>query len=243
MIAHLVVRPLHGRHTSTDLMDRRSLLGGRSETGHGHRGDGLVKDIRGSNVDEPDVERSDAPVITADVASRRVARIGSTSEQIVEDAFDAHAPQLKAFALAAVHDQDAADDLVQETFLRFVRHIRSETIPDNVAGWLHRVCANLIISRGRRQTVATRKQALLVDRSLGASPEDYAIRADESTRLRDALSELPTDARVALLMAASGFSSMEIGEAIGRTPNATSTYICRARIRLRELLSPGGEHR
>jgi DNA-directed RNA polymerase specialized sigma24 family protein len=52
-----------------------------------------------------------------------------------------------------------------------------------------------------------------------------------------ALAELPNDARVALLMAASGFSAVEIGEAIGRTANATSTYICRARIRLREILS------
>jgi RNA polymerase sigma factor (sigma-70 family) len=202
-----------------------------------------VKDIHGSNVDGPDVENTDAPVITADVASRGVARASSTVREIVEDAFDTHAQQLKAFALAAVHDNDAADDLVQETFLRFVRQVRVEGVPDNIGGWLHRVCANLVISRGRRETVATRKKALLVDRSVGASPEDHVIRTDEGVRLRNALAELPTDARTALLMAASGFSAAEIGDAIGRTANATSTYICRARIRLRELLSPAGESR
>lgn len=200
-----------------------------------------MKDIDGSDVDEPDVERTDAPVITSDVAPARTTHAASAVGPIVEEAFDAHAPHLKAFALAAVRDDEAADDLVQETFLRFVRHVRAEGPPDNIGGWLHRVCANLIISRGRRATVAVRKKSLLVDRSLGASPEDYAIRSDESARLRDALSELPTDARMALLMAAAGFSSSEIGEAIGRTANATSTYICRARIRLREILSPGGE--
>ena len=200
-----------------------------------------MKDIRGSNVDGPDVETTDAPVITADVASRGVARASSTVAEIVEEAFDTHAQQLKAFALAAVRDNDAADDLVQETFLRFVRHVREEGVPDNIGGWLHRVCANLVISRGRRETVAARKKALLVDRSVGASPEASAIRTDEGLRLRNALAELPTDARTALLMAASGFSAAEIGDAIGRTANATSTYICRARIRLRELLSPDGE--
>jgi RNA polymerase sigma-70 factor (ECF subfamily) len=200
-----------------------------------------VKDIDGSNVEEPDVESTDAPVITTDVASRGVARASSTVAEIVEEAFDAHAQHLKAFALAAVRDIDAADDLVQETFLRFVRHVRAEGEPDNIGGWLHRVCANLVISRGRRETVATRKKALLVDRSVGASPEEYAIRTDEGLRLRNALAELPTDARTALLMAASGFSASEIGDAIGRSANATSTYICRARVRLRELLSPGGE--
>lgn len=199
-----------------------------------------MKDIRGSRVDEPDVEHTDTPVITSEVASRGIAPAASTIGQIVEEAFDAHAPHLKAFAIAAVRDDDAADDLVQESFLRFVQHVRRERAPDNVGGWLHRVCANLIISRGRRQVVAVRKKSLLVDRSFAASPEDHAIRSDDSVRLRDALGELPADARVALLMAAAGYSSIEIGQAIGRTANATSTYICRARIRLRELLSPGG---
>jgi RNA polymerase sigma-70 factor, ECF subfamily len=199
-----------------------------------------VQDIRGTDVDTPDVEAADAPVITTDDAARPVARTSATVSDLVEEAFDAHAGQLKAFALAAVRDNEAADDLVQETFLRLVRHVRSEGPPDNVGGWLHRVCANLIISRGRRETVATKKQSLLVDRSLATSPEEIVVRSDESERLRAALAELPTDARTALLMAASGFSASEIGEAIGRTANATSTYICRARIRLRELLSPGG---
>ena len=197
-----------------------------------------MKDLRPSNVNGPDVEITDAPVITSGVAPSAAAPAASTLESIVETAFDAHAPQLKAFALAAVRDDDAADDLVQETFLRFVRHVRTEEVPDNIPGWLHRVCANLIISRGRRQGVAGRKKSLLVDRTVGVSPEDHVVRMDESARLRDALGELPTDARAALLMAAAGFSPAEIGQAIGRTANATSTYICRARVRLREILSP-----
>ncbi|HET8786280.1 MAG TPA: sigma-70 family RNA polymerase sigma factor [Candidatus Limnocylindrales bacterium] len=179
-------------------------------------------------------------MITTDVASGPVARSTASVTQIVEGAFDAHAPHLKAFALAAVRDNDAADDLVQETFLRFVRHVKAEGVPDNIGGWLHRVCANLIISRGRHETVETKKQALLVDRSVGVSPEEIAVHADESARLRAALAELPADARTALLMAASGFSATEIGDAIGRTANATSTYICRARVRLREVLSSAG---
>ena len=199
-----------------------------------------MKDIRGSDVDEPDVESTDAPVITAEVARPDVKRAISTIEEAVEEAFDAHAPALKAFAIAASRDVDAADDLVQETFLRFVRYLRSDGMPDNVGGWLHRVCANLVISRGRRQTVATRKKAFLYDTSISASAEDHVIRSDESARLHDALATLPVDARTALLMAASGFSATEIGEAIGRSANATSTYICRARVRLREVLTEGG---
>jgi DNA-directed RNA polymerase specialized sigma24 family protein len=42
-----------------------------------------------------------------------VSMLGS----VVEAAFDAQAPQLKAFALAAVRDDDVPDDLVQTGYL------------------------------------------------------------------------------------------------------------------------------
>jgi RNA polymerase sigma-70 factor (ECF subfamily) len=197
-----------------------------------------VKDFGRPNVNEPDVEETDAPVITRGVGAAAVAPAMSTTGSIVEAAFDAHAPHLKAFALAAVRDEDAADDLVQETFMRFVRQVRTDRVPDNIGGWLHRVCANLITSQARRRSLLSRKKPLLVDRGVGSSAEDRAIRKDESVRLRDALGELPVDARVALLMAAAGYSPAEVGEAIGRSTNATSIYICRARVRLREILSP-----
>jgi RNA polymerase sigma factor (sigma-70 family) len=199
-----------------------------------------VKDIRRSDVNEPDVESTDAPVVTSDVASATVAPARAQVGAVVEAAFDEHAGRLKAFALAAVRDADAADDLVQETFLRFIKHVRVAGEPDNIGGWLHRVCANLVVSRGRRQTVATRKASMHVDTSVGTSPEEHAVRSDESTRLRNALETMPADARVALLMAAAGYTAVEIGEAIGRSANATATYICRARIRLRGVLSGAG---
>ena len=197
-----------------------------------------MKDLRRSNVSGQDVQDTDDPVMTTSVATSGVVPAESALGPLVETAFDAHAPPLKGFALAAVRDEDAADDLVQETFLRFIRHIRREGMPDNVPGWLHRVCANLIVSQGRRRGVADRKKTLLANRDVGASPEEHAIRTDESARLRDALGELPLDARTALLMAAAGFSPVEIGQAIGRSANATSTYICRARVKLREILTP-----
>jgi len=200
-----------------------------------------VQDIPGSNVNEPDVQPTDSPVMTSDVAAAGIVHRPSAIGSVVEAAFDAHAGRLKGFALAAVRDPATADDLVQETFLRYIRQVRAYGEPDNVGGWLHRVCANLVASRGRHQGVAARSRFLLVERGAGDSAEDQVVRSDEGSRLRSALAGLPQDARVALLMAAAGFSSAEIGEAIGRTANATSTYICRARIRLRELLAdPGG---
>jgi RNA polymerase sigma-70 factor (ECF subfamily) len=168
------------------------------------------------------------------IADARAA--AARREAVVVEAFDAHAGRLKAFALAAVHDDAAADDLVQETFLRLVREVRDGEVPDNVPAWLFRVCANLVTSRGRRRTVADRAKALLVDRGVQRSTEDSVILKDEHSRLAAALGRLPVDARLALLMAAAGIDSAKIGAAIGRSPGATRTLVCRSRIELRRIV-------
>jgi RNA polymerase sigma-70 factor (ECF subfamily) len=186
------------------------------------------------------VESVETPVITSVPARKTGGRL-IEAEAIVAEALELHGRRLQAFAQHAVRNADDADDLVQETFLRLVAEVRAGRVPENLAGWLFRVCGNLVISRGRHRTIAQRARALLVDRSTSASAEEHVVRADENNRLKSALGELPPDARVALLMAAEGYSSAEIGEAIGRTANATMTYVCRARIRVRELLAEPAE--
>jgi DNA-directed RNA polymerase specialized sigma24 family protein len=71
-------------------------------------------------------------------------------------AYDENQRKLTSFAYALTRDADAADDLVQETFLRLVKEHAAGREPDNVTAWLYRVCANLATSRGRRGVVARR---------------------------------------------------------------------------------------
>lgn len=154
----------------------------------------------------------------------------------VETAFLLHADRLTSFAIAATHDRDAADDMVGETFLRLLREVRAGRTPDNVGAWLYRVCGNQIASRGRRISVARRALDLLLDRGQADSPETMAIRHDHDQHTVSALRQLQPDARVALLMAAQGHDMATIAHAIGRTPNATRTFVCRSRVHLRDLL-------
>jgi RNA polymerase sigma-70 factor (ECF subfamily) len=196
-----------------------------------------VQETESSDVNESNMEAVEAPVITSAISIQAAARARADPEAIVVEAFEQFAGRLTAFARRAVRDVDAADDLVQDTFLRFVREARSGRVPDNAGGWLFTACGNLIVSRGRHRTVGEHVKSLLVDRSVAPSPEERAVRTDENAELTRALAELPSDARVTILMAAAGYSSSEIGGAIGRTANATTTYLCRARIRLRELLA------
>jgi RNA polymerase sigma-70 factor (ECF subfamily) len=199
-----------------------------------------MKDRDQPSVIKP-VEAIASPVVGPVV--RRAEAAPWLGAETVMQAFDAHAGRLRAFALAAVREPETADDLVQETFVRLISEVRAGRPPEALAGWLFRVCGNLITSRGRRLAVARRFKELLVDRRTAASPEELTTHAESHRELREALARLPADARVALLMAANGNSAAEIGAAIGRTAAATATYISRSRVRLRQLLVEAGGDR
>ena len=155
-------------------------------------------------------------------------------------AYDEFARRIRAFAISATRDGELADDIVQEAFLRLVVELKAGRPPTNVGGWLYRVAGNLIVSRGRRKSIADRARAFLVRRDVEPSPEDDALLHERDRTLAMALSKLPADARVALLLAARGMGATEIGIAIRKSPGATRTYICRARVKLRDELAALG---
>jgi RNA polymerase sigma-70 factor (ECF subfamily) len=164
------------------------------------------------------------------------ARSVSPDATFVLEAFEEHQQKLTSFAYAMTRDRDAADDLVQESFLRLVKELNAGRQPDNVAAWLFRVCSNLAMSRGRR--IGTVQKFIRVARGrTDAPPADIEIlRREENAALLEGLARLAPDARAALLMAAQGFSGREIAEALGRTEVATRTMMFRAREKLRVYL-------
>lgn len=191
-------------------------------------------------VSDPVIEpiQATAPLGRVIALPRRVSM--TAVEEQVTAAYDAYAERLRAFAIAAVRDGDLADDLVQESFLRLVAELKLRRAPDNVGGWLYRVCANLVVSGGRRRSVADRMRSLLVRRDVGPSPEQEAMIRERDRTLAIALSRLTPDERVALLLAARGMSAMEIGLVVRRTPLATRTFLFRARVKLRDVLRSMG---
>lgn len=190
-------------------------------------------------VSEPVLETLEIARPTTHLAAREWPVQANVERQTVA-AYEQHAPRLRAFVIAAVRDGEVADDIVQEAFLRLIVELKAARSPDNVGGWLYRTSANLIVSRGRRRSVADRMRTFLVRRDVEPSPEDHALRSERDRTLALALSKLPPDARVALLLAARGMGSAEIGLVIRRSPTATRTYICRARVRLRDELAALG---
>lgn len=168
---------------------------------------------------------------------------GSGADKVIEAAYAAHADAVRRGLARYVNDPAAAEDLVQESFIRLVIEVRAGRTPDQVGAWLHRVAYNLAMSRGRRIAVVERHAGDVTRPGAGASPEALTLEAERDAWLRGALATLGGADRQALVLSSQGYRSAEIARSIGRTDGATRTLLCRARTKLRGLIlesGPGG---
>lgn len=172
-------------------------------------------------------------------ALERLHLAGRVDDATLTALYEAHRAELFGFLVRMTRDREAAEELLQDTFIRLIREGRAGRMPDEVRPWLYRVAANAAISRGRRGAVWTRLAPRLVERRVPDAPETEFLRTERDTELQAALARLKPDARAALLLAAQGFEGHEIAASIGRTEGATRTLLCRSRAQLRVILEAG----
>lgn len=157
---------------------------------------------------------------------------------VVEDVYVAFAADLRRFVGARTRDADSAEDIVQEAFVRLAVASRASRDPKNPRAWLVRVAQNLIISRSRRATVASRGAAQLAMEEISPhSPETLFLSSERRRALDLALEVVGVSARTSLVLAAHGYTCREIAERLGRSEGATRTIMCRARQIVRRELT------
>jgi RNA polymerase sigma-70 factor (ECF subfamily) len=131
----------------------------------------------------------------------------------------------------------AAEDAVQEAFLRVWRFRDSLPEGEGVDPWLYRVLVNTCYSQ-LRKVVPERERTVhgmaldeLAERSIG--PEERATRSSTAGAVLDALGDLPDQLRVpAVLRYWTGLSEKEIATAIRRRPGTVKSRLHEARRRL-----------
>lgn len=140
-------------------------------------------------------------------------------------------------AYLIMRDPAAAEEAVQEAFLRVWRF--RDALPDGagVQPWIYRVLVNTCYSQLRKDVPARRRSA--GDASLaglvepGPSPEEQAARTSSADAVIDALADLPEQLRVpAVLRYWTGLSEKEIAVAIRRRPGTVKSRLHEARRRL-----------
>jgi len=132
-------------------------------------------------------------------------------------------------------DRELTEDIVQETFIAMFRHQRSRPDVEVGVGWLMTAARNRLIDHVRsRQRDQARVERHAASESRDVPPIDAAAISDERARLM--LAQLPDYERVALaLHVVDGMSIADVATHLGRTVDATTSLLARARRHLRAL--------
>ena len=124
-----------------------------------------------------------------------------------------------------------ADDLTQEVFVRVLQASGRYDARERERAWVFRIARNVLIDHHRRRARSVETSA----------PADAAVPApqDVSVPLSSALAALPEPERDAFLLSeVGGLAYAEIAALLQSTVPAVRSRIYRARMMLRDMLSP-----
>jgi RNA polymerase sigma-70 factor (ECF subfamily) len=150
----------------------------------------------------------------------------------LEQLFATLRPELLRFAWWLARDRAIAEDVVQEAMLRAWRSRDALNDPAAARGWL------LTIVRREHARIYERKRLEIVDLDEVIAAEDtqLATEGDELVGLRLAMTQLPDDYRIPLVMQVlGGFTTEEIARELALSTAAVLTRLFRARNRLRSI--------
>jgi RNA polymerase sigma-70 factor (ECF subfamily) len=178
-----------------------------------------------------------------------IERLGALEEaertfQLDEDAFRAFyeltSRPLWAYLARTTGDRRLADDLLQETYYRFLRTTTSFETDRHRRHYLFRIAANLVRDHWRRRRVETEPISDAPGRE--ASLADRATQHIDLARAMNALK--PRDRSMLWLAYAQGWSHEEIAASLGLKTGSLKPLLHRARRRLVDVLlhprKPGG---
>ncbi len=161
--------------------------------------------------------------------------------------FEAWGDRLYRLSLRLTGDPAAAEDVVQEAFLKLMTGAEAIEGRSRLATWLYRVAYNASMDRlreGKRTTPVPGEEddgplpmpSLFVDFRL--SPEAMLKDAETRRALDEAIASLPPSLRAAFLLRdVEGLTTAEAAEALSLTETNLKVRLHRARLLLRERLS------
>lgn len=144
--------------------------------------------------------------------------------------YDATAQPLRAYLLHVCRRPDVADDLLQETYCRYLMHRRTDMDESRTRSYLFRIATNLVHDRVRSR----------VDLAVPEIPE-RGTAPDLPTRLdiRSTLRQLkPRERELLWLAYVEGMNHEEIAAATGLRPLSIRILLFRARRKAAQLLTP-----
>ena len=158
------------------------------------------------------------------------------ADALVADLFAREGRSLVRLASIFCDDKDAAEDLVQEAFIRLHRTAHRIADPERAPAFLRSIVINLARDHNRRGLMSLRHRSSMVQPSATEHVEHDAIDAADRQVL-DALRRLPDRQRSCLVLRYYlELSESETADALGISKNSVKTHCRRGLTTLGSLL-------
>jgi RNA polymerase sigma factor (sigma-70 family) len=157
-------------------------------------------------------------------------------DALIADLFRDHATELVRMARLFVVDRNAAEDLVQEAFIRLSRSLDRIRDDTRMVAYLRSIVLNLARDHNRRGLVSLRHQPPANDLDM-SSVEDQLVGREDQQIVLDALAALPLRQRDCLtLRYLLDLGIPEIAETLELSPNSVKTHLQRGLASLEQRL-------
>ena len=170
-----------------------------------------------------------------------VGRVLQGDRSAFEALVTAHLDRVRAVAGSVVPDQEALDDVVQETFLRAYRRIGQLADARTFPAWVARIARNEAISwhRRRKRRAQVPLESLPILEDTHVDEEDGDPESEEKLRrFNAALAKLrPAYREILALKYESQLSYEQIAETLGTSTANVEKKLYRARQRLQNLMT------
>ena len=175
-------------------------------------------------------------------------RLAAGHDPALNDLMERHAAPVFRFLCRMLDNEDDANDLAQETFVRVYRARASFRPGGKFSTWLYTIAANLarnhIRWRGRHPNVSLEAESDITDQTLAHTlpakepgPSEQVLAGERAAAVRDAVHGLPADLCEAIVLCE--WEEQSVAEAaaiLDTTPKAVESRLYRARQILRKRL-------
>jgi RNA polymerase sigma-70 factor (ECF subfamily) len=186
----------------------------------------------------PDVTFSDLANLDAD--TREAAKAFQMDEDAFRAFYDRTARPVWAYLARMTGDSRLADDLLQESYYRFLRAAVAFDDEAHRRNYLFRVATNLVRDARRRRSADVLQSTAPFDRVDDVERDDVAARSTVRIDVRRAMARMTLRERSLLWLAyANGASHHEIARSLGLKTSSIKMLLHRARRRLAALLTEG----
>ena len=190
-----------------------------------------------------------------DVDAQLMLAVQANDALAFEELMSRNQSRVYSFLLRFLGNQQLAEDLTQEVFMRVYKHRATYRQEARFSTWLfrvaHNVAFNAIRTKVRRpetlfndvnapnsQTTQVGYEESVLSRS-GATPTQKIAKVERQEIVRAAIDSLkPRQKQAVLLSRFEGMSYQQIADVMQMTPQAVKSLLSRARMNLKEILAP-----